>query len=512
MRKMVQNICKLKKYWEKVTWPEVIGIVFLAFVMMFVLLYKLGTLTSGYHFLDDHELLRLEISLKENHLSLGSVMKEWLVGDMWWRFRPFYWVERVTLADIWGSNMLYWNYYTAMKGVVTFILLYFTARYLKCNPVISGVFTCLILYGAQFTPWYRSANQESTGLLLCALVTFLIAIQVYYSKYKSIGFHFFILIAAVLCGLTKESFTLMLPAFGAMRLWLEYQRGPEQRLWDCLKSNWWFYGLLAVSFLVNVYMIVFQVGMDNVSYAGFHEGTRLMEYWQGIVGSYRVSLRHYINVAGVLLFLLLLGAGRKNWKKYSGYLLIGAYVFVTQFIVHAGSWMAERYLIPWIVGYAALFVILGYKMLQYTRVWKLIYLLLLCVLLYLQAPVALAKGREYAYEGRLTAIQFQTILDHTDENSRIISAFSDAELNLSTESWLESHGRTQVYSFDTQSGELYNYVQIKGDAPTNLDWQSAAVVACYDSQVVGLAERMGFNDPSQYSVSVIGSYAVISRE
>lgn len=512
MKNVEQIICKVKKYWNNATWLELIAIVPVAFVLMFVLLYKLGTLSSGYHFLDDHELIRLEVSLKENHISLSRVMNDWLLNDMGWRFRPFYWVERVTLADIFGSNMLYWNCYTAIKGVITFWLLYFSARYLKCNPIISGLFTGLILYGAQFTPWYRSANQESTGLMLGALVVFLIVIQAYYRKYKSIWLNILILVSAILCGLTKESFTLLMPAFGALKLWLEYRQEPKRKLGDCLKSVWWLYGIMALAFLVNVYMIVFYIGMDNVSYAGFHEDTGWKKYLQGVVGSYRVPLYHYINMAVFFLLCILIGAGWKNWKKYSGYFFIGGYVVMSQLAVHAGNWMVDRYLIPWIVGYAALFVILGYKMLQHTKVLKWIYLLALCVLFYLEAPLALTKGRAYAYDGWLTAVQFQTILDATDENSRIISAFSDAELNLSTESWMESHGRTQVYSYDTHTGELFNYVQIKGEPPTNLDWQSADVVACYENQAVGLAEQMGFTDPSQYSVSVTSPYAVIIRE
>lgn len=166
------------------------------------------------------------------------------------------------MAFLFGSNMLYWNCYTAIKGVITFCLLYFTARYLKCNPVISGLFTGLILYGAQFTPWYRSANQESIGLLLCALTMCLIAAQSYYKKYRSVLFNILIVISAILCGLMKESFTLLMPAFIALKFWLEYHGEPDKKFWDCIKSNWVTYGIIGMALLANIWVLLFRVGVD----------------------------------------------------------------------------------------------------------------------------------------------------------------------------------------------------------------------------------------------------------
>lgn len=177
----------------------------------------------------------------------------------------------------------------------------------------------------------------------------------------------------------------------------------------------------------------------------------MAEYWQGIVLSYRYYLRWYVDAAAILLLLLFIGAGKNNWIKYWGCGLIGIYVIAVQLIVHAKSGMWERYIIPWIVGYAAVFVILGFKMLSKTKLCKWIYFFVLCIVVYLEAPIALSKGRDYTYQGPMTAVYFQTILDNTDENSQIISAFSDAELNL----------------------------------------------------------ILGLSDPTQYSVNVYGGYAVI---
>ena len=140
---------------------------FFGLLMVAGTLIQAETITSGYHFLDDHELLRIEYSLEMDKVPLGELVLAWMKNDLWWRFRPLYWVERVVGTAIMGSDMFYWNCYKAVMGVLTFHLLYMAARYLKAKWYTGVLFAGIIMMGAQFTPWYRSANQENTGLFLC---------------------------------------------------------------------------------------------------------------------------------------------------------------------------------------------------------------------------------------------------------------------------------------------------------------------------------------------------------
>lgn len=502
-----------KERWEKSFWLEHIVILMLGVLTVFGTLYRTGVITSGFHMLDDHELIRFNLAFTENNASLGETIRYAILNDFGGgRYRPLYWLERVTGSKLWGDELTCWNCYTAVKGVLTFYFLYYTARYLKYNRIVSFLFVGIILFGSQFTPWFRCANQESTGLLFCALTLYFIAIQYFYGKYNGLLFNAVIVLGAILCGLTKESFVLFMPVFIALKFWLEYcQKGEFIR---CLKGNLAVYVLIALSALINVGMILFYVGVDHVSYAGFHEATALTEYWSGIRYSLKFNLGSYTIAGGVFLFAILLYVfeiPKEKRKKYFGFTVISVYVMTVQLIAHAKSLMWERYIIPWIVGYALLFVLLGYRIFEQNRWRRSIYIVALAILFLAEAPKAYRMSRDYAYVGQILKLYFQNILDHTEEDSQIVCALSAGELNLSTECWLEVHERTQAYSYDLNTGEFVNMVQLKGTVPESFSWEKAQVVVCDGDQVEQILQLMGISEESQYDVSEYNGYHVICR-
>lgn len=352
-------------------------ILILAFACVYGILQKAGTFDSGYHLVDDHELIRLECSFKNGSVSLGQAIASWMKNDFHSRYRPLYWLERVTCAFLWGSELLYWNYYTVIKGILAFILLYFMARYLKYNRVVSVIMPCVVMFGSQFTPWYRSANQESTGLLLAAFVLCMIAAQAYHHKYRAWYYNVLIAAGAILCGLVKESFTLFMPMFMALKLWLAYWEDDKEPVKGdflrCLKSNAITYGIMILAMIVNVGMILFYVGVDKVSYAGFQEDTPLWVYKQGIINSVFVHMKSYTYV-GILISLLAVvcykAIEKKEIKKYLCLAMIGVCIMAIQLLAHAKSGMWERYMIPFTVAYGLIFVLLAYHFLKKIRFRK----------------------------------------------------------------------------------------------------------------------------------------------
>lgn len=502
---------------RKYNWMEFLCVVFLGTIAFWGVLHWTGALYSGWHFVDDHELIRMSVAFQHYGQSVLGQIKAWMVNDLHWRYRPMYWVERVICARLWGSDLLFWNYYTALKGVVTFVCLYYTARFLKYDRWISILFPCVILLGEQYTPWYRSANQESTGILFLSGTLCLIAAQAYYRKYKSVVYNALIVAGSILCGLTKESFTLFMPAFILLKLWLEYwdvdeDGGKGRRFLTCLRQMAVPAALILLSMSFNIYMLLFRVGVDKVSYAGFQKGVSLGEYYRGIKISLNYNMRTY-TVAGALILLLAIvcykNLEKKSVKKYLEWLLIGVFVMAVQLVAHAKSLMWQRYIIPYIVGYALVFLLLAYRCFEKDMVQRVVFCGIFLVVLAKSVPSVWQGAEDYARAGRLTEEVIQCTLERTAGDDIVIAAFADEELNVAVESRMEAEGRTKAYS--RAGNEWKNEVQLFETVPDEPSWEHARAVLCYPWQLEELLEEMGqpryeFYDFEDYGVIIISAF------
>lgn len=515
----MKNKVKQKRQ-DKISWLDALIALTLGTIIIGGILVAAQSIGSGYHFLDDHELLRMEYGAK-NGTGLFAAIKAWIASDIHQRFRPLYWIERVTACYLLGSNFTAWNIWLVIKGVLTFALLYGTARYLKFGRVISAIFPMIIMVGTQFTPWYRCGNQESTGLLLCAGAMCLIAAQSYSGKYKSKAYNIAIVLLVILSGLIKESFTLFMLLFPALKIWLEYWDGcgelqnnkdRKTRLFSVIRENWWVYALILLATLINVYMITFRVGVDKISYAGFHEDTAVVEYIEGIGESLFQNMKWYTVAALVWVFMMVLCyqlVEKQNIRKYVSLCLILLCAMGIQLVAHAKSGMWGRYMFPYMVAYALVFILLGYRIFGKDRLRGTIYLIIAVLLLGQSGITAARQARDYAKDGNWMGEYFQCILDNTSEDDRIVSAFVDGELDLATECWLETHGRTQVYS--NIDGEWSNTVQMNGELRGDCSWDDAKIVTFYSFAENYTLTLMGDAAWTDYDVYKFGNYAVMVK-
>lgn len=506
---------------DAATWIDTAIGILLGSVTVVGILFVAQTIWSGYHFLDDHELIRIEQAASQGQ-PLIMTMNRWICNDLWWRFRPFYWVERVTAGYLFGSNLTAWNIWTAIKGVLAFALLYETARFLKYNRVISAVFPMVIMLGVQFTPWYRSANQESTGVLLCAMALCLISAQYYHKEYNKAQYNIPIIITVILSGLVKESFTLFMPVFTALKVWLEYWDGCDAswkgtrqkgKLIRLLKENIVVYGAILFAMCINIYMILFKVGVDNVSYAGFHKETGLVQYLRGIQASLLDYMKWDTLTAAVLLFMVILCyqlIEKYNIRKYLSLCAIMFCAMGIQLVAHAGSGMWGRYLFPYIIAYAFVFVLLGYRIFEKDVFRSKIYLIVLLGLLCITVPATARSARDYAKTGEWVKEYFDCIISNTVESDRIVSAFGDEELDLATECWLETHDRSQAFS--NINGEWKDTAQLAEALQGDYSWENVKVVTCYSyAQVytLSLMDGVGEDDFEAYT---FGDYMVMVKK
>ena len=91
-----------------------------------------------------------------------------------------------------------------------------------------------------------------------------------------------------------------------------------KRIGTCLKQGLICYIPALLVFLISCYLLLFVVGVDKVSYAGFDESVSLSTYFYGIRDTLSYYLKWYTVFGGAAVFLVLmcyqLAERDKIWK------------------------------------------------------------------------------------------------------------------------------------------------------------------------------------------------------
>ena len=421
-------------------------------------LFGTGNIFTGWHWVDDHEMYRILKLYKNQHVTLAETISFFLKNDFNIRWRPLYWILRVGICYIFGDNPVIYKLLLCVIGMATYVLLYRSAKNLQCSARFSHLFALVVLMGRQFEVWYRIANQENIGMFFGAVCMCLLTKQ-YRDNVFSRKTDVLIVVMACCAGLMKESFLLLLPAFVWLRLGLEAARNMQspKDILNIFKRNILFIIILAAFFLINIYVIVSYVGVNQIGYAGVDESYGIKEYIWAMMRLCKDSLFSYVLLACVILGVTLLWLGFliliKKEKLHINVLLwvliiFGGCIVATQMILHAKSGMWNRYLLPGVIGFAMIFVVCADLLLQNAR-YKIAIGFIIGIFLISRLRLAIINmSLDYAQETKAINKVYGIVLDRTDADSRIVNAFSDIEADGSFGVFMELQGRPHVYKYD----------------------------------------------------------------
>ena len=250
---------------------EAFLVVFGALLYVFILLICTGTLTSGYHLADDHQILLNSKRFQEGIYTWKTFFYEGLFSyfEEGIRFRPLYSTLRLLRSYLLGTNYTVWSVLVGMEIVGCVILAYYIARNLGANILSSALAAVFIVTGEQGEIWWRLGPQEPTGLLMCLSCMLLIQ---KFQKEPKIWKEILVIIFAFLMAASKESFTILLPAMILFAvgydIWLHHSCCFDRDLKNAVRKNRWIIGILAVLLCINLYVIVFRIGILSIEYAG----------------------------------------------------------------------------------------------------------------------------------------------------------------------------------------------------------------------------------------------------
>ena len=335
------------------------------FLFWFSILFFSGSLSSGYHFVDDHQILEINQKLSSYNFSVLDVSKEMILDDFNKRFRPLFYFYKVLETKLFGINFLFWSIYTGILAVMTSLFLYLFTKTVGFSPLESAVFSILPLLGKQSEIWWRLGTNETIGTFFMSLCLLFMGLSIY-SKRRRLFFAIFFLISVVLMSLCKESFILLIPAILFWQIWLYKERNNLKWI-GALKNNSIILSLLFFIFTVEILIIKFYIGVNKVSYAGIEIFQPSKYFYTAIKLADQGSFRLILLVAIVLVVFYCNRSTLEICLNNFIYpLILLLLICIPQIILYAKTGFWARYIMPGFLGY---FVFIIY-MLKFIRTNK----------------------------------------------------------------------------------------------------------------------------------------------
>ncbi len=431
---------------------------FVLFVLFwFAVVLFSGTLTSGYHFTDDHGIISIDKSISET--GFLNTCKSVVVEDFSIRLRSVYYLHRVVETKLFGTHFMLWSAYTCFLAVLTSFFLYLFLQRQGYSFLNALLFSLLTLIGNQSAIWWRTAPAETIGIFFLSVALFFLANSIFREKKYQFAFSFFFLLLATL---SKESFIFFVPAYILLLLWLQQQKQPTKTIFELVKSNIILLLSLCIVVLVELYIIVFLVGTNKIGYAGTDEHFSLFKLMKFIY--YQLPENYlYFFLALFGGFLILQSVKNITFKSVLDVKKIGPYVFnilillaiiAPQYIVYTKSGLNERYLIPFVLGFTIFISFIFHQVEQNKNITlftkRAFALVIFFVILFYFKKETFPNAKGFALQGRMTQKFLSTIIDHTKENDSILvvmNPYANYEWSYSIEAYLKQIGNKKTILF-----------------------------------------------------------------
>jgi len=322
-----------------------------------------GSLFSGYHLADDHEILSVQEDLSMN--TWGSVFTKWFRKDLngSHRFRPFYFIHRVLLTKWLGANFTTWLFYAGVLAVLTSFLLYYGCRLTSFSWLDSILFVLLTLLGPQAVVWWSLGPNENIAMLLLAASWVCMLFAIRHPRYK-FCFRSTMVVFVILSALSKESFILMIPAFVYLMVWsYRLHNGTSwQKAWI---ANFWAVLILLI-FTISVLLIIgASVGFGGYgAQGGGISHFDLSLFIRAAITAIDVSLSFSTIGTGLVIllcaFLFLFFSSKRIDRSFTTNavpsLILFGLIITPQFMIYARCGIFGRYILPLMLGYSGLLI------------------------------------------------------------------------------------------------------------------------------------------------------------
>ncbi len=417
-------------------------------LLVFGVLILTGTLTSGYHLVDDWEYAKYVDQMSPGRSRFWECLNETLSFDLQLRLRPLYYINRVLAAAVFGVNLTAMSLLKGLEIVVALTALYYCARQMRCSILYALLFSLTVMVGYQSAVWWKLGPQESFGTMLFSVGFYLMLTWLGGGKgWRAVGSAclFFLM------SLYKESFILLLPFLMCYALYVQMQGGriTLAALWEGIRARFAWLVFLGVTFAAEMFLLIFVIGTNNYEYIGLDAGLTYKQYrtiWLNALGT---DLKWYFRF-GVICGMILL----TYWEQLRRHLweiALTAIILVPQIVTYSKTGITERYILPTSFGIAFLLIIVGCHLENLGGKRRALYMLCLLLMLAAHTRVMLREADYFAYRGDSVQTMLDTTLAYTREHpdAKVLSCLGpNIEGNRTMYYWLRIHGYDDVFYWD----------------------------------------------------------------
>ncbi len=451
-------------------------------LLVFGVICLFGTVTSGYHLVDDWEFAKYVDIMSPGRENFWACMKEAVLFDLTLRFRPLYYINRVCMAAVFGVNLTAMSIIKAIEIVIALGALYYCARRMKCNVCYALLFSLTVMVGYQSAVWWKLGPQESYDIMMFAIGFYFLLryLQEEKTKKRDAVLSFF---AFFLMSIYKEPFILLLP-FVMLYVIYEQIKGQKitiQNLWNAVKARFSYLLAIGLLLVIELFLIVFVIGTNNYSYVGLDEAMTFSQYQEAWSLAFSTDLKWYVRFGTVMCLIML--TYWEHLKKLGLEILLALSILVPQIVTYSKTSMTERYILPSVLAFAYFFVIVGcnWKVLSGKR--RITFVLCLLLMLAAHGRVTLREADYFAYRGNSVQTVLDTTLQYTKEHegARVLSCFGpNLEGNKTMYYWLRIHGYDEVFYWDEDRALISRWFGEREDEEDVLD--NMDVVVMYNKE------------------------------
>lgn len=311
-------------------------------VFWFGVLYLSGSLTSGFHFTDDHQIIGFSNSID----SVGFIDQAigYIGGDISdkGRFLPLYDIHRLLEVKLFGTDFFMWAVYgwlLAVAASTCFAIFLLMTGFSLAEALL---FPLLLFLGYQAGVWWRFGTAETIGM---PLLSFMLVVSAIAAKRPSALLDAAFVVLGVMLMLSKEAFILFVPAAVFLRIWAHQMINNAP--WARAAMSSLVPGLVLLALAgADIVFIKFFVGTTGMGYAGY-EGFSVAPFISALV-NYLYASHAWLLPVGLALFM-----AQKPGSRYDALLPVLVFfclALLPQALLHAKSGVSERYLLPGVFG------------------------------------------------------------------------------------------------------------------------------------------------------------------